>query len=674
MRTGLSRYWIAIILLCMAGSGNLIIAQDDGDVEPITNNDCIECHEQSQQKTLIADDLSHSIHEGLECQDCHIYTTVFPHPPSPDEDTPGFMPGCEGCRSCHEEESDEYTSHGRETAQKCGDIPTCSACHGSHEILPPDVKLSMVHPTNLPETCGSCHEDLDMVKKHHLLLPHPVELYSKSIHGKSSKGGLYVAATCNDCHSTEGTAHKILSPDHENSTINHFNVPNTCSQCHQGVTRDYWDGIHGQLVARGETDAPICTDCHGEHGIINTDDPNSPVSKSRVAEATCSPCHESTTLNEKYGLPSGRLHTFIDSYHGLKSKAGDTEVANCASCHGVHRILASSDSTSTVHPNNLKETCGDCHPGISEELAKMPIHGVSGEGLSTPVADLIAKIYIFAIVIIIGLMALHWIIDLIRQIRLTIKRKPQVKRMNMNEVWQHHLLAITFITLVITGFSLRYSDYWFTEFLFGWEGGAELRGVIHRFAAVLNMLGIVWHILYLLTARGRQFVIDMFPRWSDFTEFAQRIQYNMGRTDKTPQFGRFSYVEKAEYWALVWGSVVMVLTGLLLWFDNWFIQFVPKGTLDVALVFHFYEAWLAFLAIVIWHMYSTVFNPHVYPMNPSWITGRMPEEMYAHEHPGHLRQIKEEEEQSLKQQMKDMATIHSPEEIARGVDDDETAD
>jgi len=86
----------------------------------------------------------------------------------------------------------------------------------------------------------------------------------------------------------------------------------------------------------------------------------------------------------------------------------------------------------------------------------------------------------------------------------------------------------------------------------------------------------------------------------------------------------------------------MIVTGLMLWFDNWFIQLLPKGFLDVALVVHYYEAWLATLAIAVWHLYSTVFSPHVYPMNPSWLTGYMPESMYRHEHPRHVEEAREE--------------------------------
>jgi cytochrome b subunit of formate dehydrogenase len=119
----------------------------------------------------------------------------------------------------------------------------------------------------------------------------------------------------------------------------------------------------------------------------------------------------------------------------------------------------------------------------------------------------------------------------------------------------------------------------------------------------------------------------------DLKDFLQRIRFNLGKSKDTPRFGRFSYVEKAEYWALIWGNGVMIITGILLWFDNYFIQFLPKGVLDVSLIIHYYEAILASLAILIWHLYSTVFNPQVYPMNPSWLNGKMPKEMFEHEHP-----------------------------------------
>ncbi|MCG6947851.1 MAG: cytochrome b/b6 domain-containing protein [Acidobacteria bacterium] len=639
---------VAVAFWGLVGGGT-VVAQEE-EYEPIDSTACADCHEATRYGSAFADDISHSAHDGLECLDCHVDRDTVPHRSL--EET--FFPGCQGCRTCHEEASEEYQAHGRARLGSCEDMPQCSDCHGSHDILPSTAARSSVHPTNLPQTCGTCHENLDITTKYDILIDHPIQIYARSVHGQATRGGVYVAASCNDCHSSGGTAHKILSPGSPDSSINHFNIPKTCGQCHKGIESDYWEGIHGQLVARGETDAPVCTDCHGEHGILSPDDPLSPVSGSKVAEMTCSPCHESAVLNEKYGIKTERLTTFIDSYHGLKSKAGDTHVANCASCHGVHRILPSSDPTSTVNPANLQHTCGECHPNISEKMASTPIHGLGGQGLRTPAADVVEKIYIVAITVIIGLMILHWVIDLMRHLADRIKERPAVLRMHIDEVVQHALLTITFITLVISGFALRYDQGFMARFFFGWEGGFEIRGVVHRAAAIGFMITIIWHVLYLFSPRGRTFIKDMWPIKRDFQFFARRMLYNLGLRPRMECVQRFNYVEKAEYWALVWGTVVMVITGVMLWFDNWFIQFLPKGVLDVALVIHFWEAWLASLAILIWHFYSVIFHPHVYPMNPSWITGHVPEDMYEHEHPGHLEEARRETERVIDRRIERM--------------------
>jgi cytochrome b subunit of formate dehydrogenase len=138
---------------------------------------------------------------------------------------------------------------------------------------------------------------------------------------------------------------------------------------------------------------------------------------------------------------------------------------------------------------------------------------------------------------------------------------------------------------------------------------------------------------------------------SDVLEARDNLLLHLGIGRKHPRFGRYDYTQKAEYWALIWGSAIMVVTGLLLWFDNWVVRLLPKGVLDVALVIHYYEAWLATLAILVWHLYSTVFSPHVYPMNPSWLTGMMPEKMYLREHPEDFEQVKKETEEHVRREM-----------------------
>lgn len=611
---------IIILVLLVLFPLAILIGQEE-EYEPIGSDMCQECHEKSIHDTVITEDISLSIHGGFSCLDCHQDKDTFPHK----TDT-GFNAPCDSCSVCHDIPMENYRLHGTAEGCKSEQAPTCTECHGYHSILPSSVKSSRTHPSNLPETCGTCHEDLDVTSQYAALIDHPIEIYETSVHAE--------IAGCSDCHAVDGTSHKIYSPGHPESTTNHFNIPSTCGQCHGDVEEIYWQSIHGKLVERGETGSPVCTDCHGEHGIISPTDPRSPVSKARLAQATCTPCHESANLAEKYGASAGRLASFIDSYHGLKSKAGDTFVANCASCHGYHKILNSSNPDSSVHPDNLQQTCGECHPGISSQLAQTPIHGEGQTGLDTKAAVIVKNIYIIAIFLIIGLMVIHWLIDLGRQIVRVMKKKPQVRRMKIHELWQHHLLMVSFIVLVITGFSLRFNQSWLTSLFFGWDGGFAVRGIIHRAAAVVLILTTVWHAVYLLTPRGRKFFKDIFPKFYDFKEFVHKILFNLGLSKTPPKFKRFSYVEKAEYWALIWGNAVMIITGILLWFDNTFIQIFPKGVLDVALVVHYYEAILASLAILIWHMYATVFNPEIYPMNPAWLTGKMPKDMYEHEHPG----------------------------------------
>jgi cytochrome b subunit of formate dehydrogenase len=219
---------------------------------------------------------------------------------------------------------------------------------------------------------------------------------------------------------------------------------------------------------------------------------------------------------------------------------------------------------------------------------------------------------------------------------------------------------LSFLALVLSGFALRFSEAWIAKLFFGFEGGFELRGTVHRVSAVIFMLSTFWHFIFIvMSIRGRKFVKDIFPNLSDFVQFFARLKFYLGfKYSKHPHFDRFSYVEKAEYWALVWGTGVMIITGLLLWFDNFFTQYLPDGFLNVSLIIHYWEAWLATLAILVWHLYSTVFSPDVYPMNPSWLTGTMPEDMYAHEHPGHLEEAKKEMDEQIQAEMKNLENLH----------------
>ncbi|HET9234212.1 MAG TPA: cytochrome c3 family protein, partial [Candidatus Eisenbacteria bacterium] len=288
--------------------------------KPKLDWNCGECHDTQAEDVpaVPAAALTRSVHGDLACTDCHASIGALPH----DDDLPRV-----DCGSCHTAEKDAYTHHGRGVVGQTEDLPGCAECHGTHEIVPSSNPSSRTHPNRFPDTCGQCHRNLDLAKKHDILLKRPVGTYEASVHGaatREGKGG----ATCIDCHSTTGTGHQILGMGNPVSSIAHFNIPKTCGQCHGDIQEEFEAGIHGQLLARGDTHAPVCTDCHGEHGILSPKDPRSNVSPTQVAQATCEPCHESARLNTVYGVPAGKLTSFVDSFHGLKSMRGDVKVAN----------------------------------------------------------------------------------------------------------------------------------------------------------------------------------------------------------------------------------------------------------------------------------------------------------------------------------------------------------
>jgi len=215
-------------------------------------------------------------------------------------------------------------------------------------------------------------------------------------------------------------------------------------------------------------------------------------------------------------------------------------------------------------------------------------------------------------------------------------------RMTVNERLQHGTLALSFILLVVTGFMLRYPEAWWVVGIRNLSDSAfDLRGLAHRVAAVVMVAASLYHIYYIgFTDRGRQLIKDLLPRWQDIGDAVAVLKYNFGFSKTKPLFGRFSYIEKSEYWALVWGTIIMGVTGFIMWFDNTFIGLLTKLGYDVARVIHFYEAWLATLAIIVWHFYYVMFNPDTYPISLAFWNGTLTEHEMAEEHPLELEQIK----------------------------------
>jgi len=238
------------------------------------------------------------------------------------------------------------------------------------------------------------------------------------------------------------------------------------------------------------------------------------------------------------------------------------------------------------------------------------------------------------------------------------KHEKKYLRMTLNERIQHFLLLSSFITLVITGFALKYPEavwvMWVRK-LFG-DYAFEIRGIVHRVAAVIMTLDSIYHIFYVIfSKRGRKLIIDLWFTKKDLTDVIGTMKYYLGKSDTKPKYARFSYIEKSEYWALVWGTIVMTVTGVFLWFNNTFLPIISSFGMEISTAIHFYEAILASLAIVVWHFYFVIYNPDVYPLNKTFITGFMTREEMEHEHPLELEEIDRlEEEMRLEKEKKAM--------------------
>ena len=360
--------------------------------------------------------------------------------------------------------------------------------------------------------------------------------------------------------------------------------------------------------------------------------PKSSVFAGNIARATCANCHESMRMSQEYGFSGRRMTTYAASYHGLAAKLGSTVVANCASCHGAHNILPSSDPRSTINKANLVKTCGQCHPGATDKFVQGKVHidvPISAD-ISSIAIRWIRRIYIPMIIFVIGGMVLHNF--LIWRKKTLAKRRAEprtVVRMTLQQRIQHWCLLTSFITLVITGFALAYPDTWL-----GMVFGENIRRWGHRVAAIV-LLGVgLYHAYYVIALKeGRRALKDMLPALKDGFDIRDNLGYYLGLSPKRPGFARFNYAEKAEYWALVWGYFIMGATGLMAWFKVGVGWFLPRWSVDVALAVHFYEAVLATLAIVVWHFYQVMFDPDVYPLNWAFWDGKMSEELYHEEHP-----------------------------------------
>jgi cytochrome b subunit of formate dehydrogenase len=225
------------------------------------------------------------------------------------------------------------------------------------------------------------------------------------------------------------------------------------------------------------------------------------------------------------------------------------------------------------------------------------------------------------------------------------KKEPPVKeeeflRLGINIRIQHMFLFTSVIILIVTGLPLRFAELRWSETVIRFLGGIENSRLIHRIGASGLMGVAAYHFLYTLFSRqGRRDFFLLLPRPKDALDVFTMIKHFLGKSEERPKFGRFSYIEKFDYWAVYWGCVIMIGSGLLLWFQDFSLRFLPKFGLDITKEAHRDEALLATLAIIIWHFYNVHLNPDKFPGSLTWLTGKIPKHEIMEEHPLEYEEI-----------------------------------
>lgn len=220
----------------------------------------------------------------------------------------------------------------------------------------------------------------------------------------------------------------------------------------------------------------------------------------------------------------------------------------------------------------------------------------------------------------------------------------EIERFNIIFRIQHILMFSTFLLLAFTGWGLKYaeapggvSSMWIRIW-----GGAETAGIIHRVAGVTMLLDFIWHVIYLgyLFAIGRMTInlkTTVIPLPKDVMDVIKNFMYFLGLSKEKPKFGKYSYAQKFDYWAVFWGMFIIGFSGFALAFPMLVSHIIPQAAADwiwvLLSIMHSDEALLAIVFILFWHFYNEHLKPEVFPMSWIWLTGKISTEKLKHHHP-----------------------------------------
>jgi cytochrome b subunit of formate dehydrogenase len=632
----------------------LTMAGQRSSAEIIANSECMDCHEAEPLPPakggpgkftgVRPEFFRKSVHGKLNCVDCHQGITETPHSSK--------LPPAQ-CSSCHSGETKQYAAsiHGVSHAMGASGAATCASCHGTHEIVPVKQLESPVFKLNLPRTCAACHDNPGLTEDYRIKYPHAAGQYLDSIHGRALlQMGLIVAPSCNDCHGV----HDIKRSIDRDSHTYHANIAKTCGACHLGIEKLYSQSVHGLLLTKGDKRGPVCSDCHTAHQI---ETPSSPSFKS-LSDQRCGHCHKD------------RLIHYNETYHGKAMALGRPNVASavaaCYDCHGHHDVFPVSDARSRLSSQRMLGTCQQCHPGAGPKFTGYKPHA---NPLDKEHYPLLNKVFVFMTVLLVGVFAffgVHTLFWLVRSVYLYLHdsktfREAKVQAHVDDEVYTRftpferflHLMVVTsFLLLVITGMPLKFYYTNWAGMIFSLIGGAEVARTLHHFGAIITFAYFVLHLTELAGSlwKGRRALHDpatgrlqlrriwatvfgpdsMMPSFQDWRDFIAHQRWFFGKGPR-PQFDRWTYWERFDYFAVFWGVFAIGVSGLILWFPKFFTTFLPGWIINIALVVHSDEALLAAGFIFTFHFFNTHFRIEKFPMDTVIFSGRISKTEMLHE-------------------------------------------
>ncbi len=610
----------------------------------VSDRSCLKCHD-NQDIHKLKDGkivslqvskatISESVHNEVTCVKCHSDV-------NPQLERPCKTVGPVDCSSCHIKIGEEYAASGHGKGYKQGNehVPYCIACHGHHDTKSSLDETSNTYRASIPKLCGECHRsDSSLEETKHLSQTNALFDYSKSVHGRGlTEKGLLPSAVCTDCH----TAHMELNHEDTRSSVHPKNIPATCATCHRGIYKDYTKSIHFSVDEREMEKLPTCTQCHSSHKITE-------VEKDQfMTEVTdqCGTCHKE--LSE----------TYLQTMHGKTYQLGYLKSAKCSDCHNSHLIFGINDPNSSVGMHHIVSTCQKCHEDANQRFTGYLTHATHHDPVKYPILYYTYWAMTILLVSVFGFFGIHTLLWLPRSFRHLRERKkkqkePQtryyIRRFEFSQRLTHIFVIISFILLALTGMMLKFSGMTWAGYLAKMVGGVEAAGWIHRFAAILTAGYFTSHLYQLIKRKvsrktpWKDFIFgrdSMMFNKKDAVDFWRTVKWFLGKGER-PDYGKWTYWEKFDYFAVFWGVAVIGLSGLMLWFPEFFTKFFPGWLINVATIIHSDEALLAVGFIFTIHFFNTHLRPEAFPMDKVIFTGLVPVEEYMKDRPEDYAELK----------------------------------